>query len=113
MELTRRSFVAGTAATAALAGVASTATLAAAPSVAEAKAPVEDTSSWLGEAPEIAESDIVETRECELLIVGAGNGGMPAAATAAELGMDFIIAEKSAMVRRAPWWQARVAGSAP
>ena len=103
MELTRRTFVAGTAATAALAGVASTATLAAAPQAAQAKAPVED-GSWLGEAPEVAESDIVETRECELLIVGAGNGGLPAAATAAELGMDFILAEKGAMVTSERGW---------
>ena len=47
--------------------------------------------AWLGEEP--ADGDIVETKECDLLIVGAGNGGMVAAATASDLGMDFLLAE--------------------
>ena len=98
MEITRRNFLTGAATTAAVAAAAGSVTLASAPEAAQAKAPSEDNSDWLGTAPEIAEDEIVETRECELLIVGAGNGGMPAAATAAELGVDFIIAEKSTMV---------------
>ena len=53
---------------------------------------------WLGSAPEIAEGDIVETRDCDLLIVGAGNGGMAAAAYAADQGIDFIICEKGETV---------------
>lgn len=102
MELSRRNFLAGAAATAAVAGAATS--MAAAPQAASAKAPVEDTSSWLGEAPEVAESDIVNTRDCELLIVGAGNAGMAAAASAAELGMDFIVAEKGASVGQTRHW---------
>ena len=101
MELSRRNFLAG-AATAAVAGAA--ASMTAAPQAANAKAPVEDTTSWLGEAPEVAESDIVDTRDCELLIVGAGNAGMAAAASAAELGMNFIVAEKGAMVGQTRHW---------
>ena len=88
MECTRRNFVAGAAATAAAAS-----TLGGVPA-AQAKAPKQDTSNWLGEAPTIDESEIVDTRDCELLIVGAGNAGMTAAATAAELGIDTIVAEK-------------------
>ena len=102
MELSRRNFLAGAAATAAVAGAA--ASMTAAPQAASAKAPVEDATSWLGEAPEVAESDIVDTRDCELLIVGAGNAGMAAAASAAELGMDFIVAEKGAVVGQTRHW---------
>jgi fumarate reductase flavoprotein subunit len=111
MELTRRSFVSGTAAAATVAAVAATSagslssqsSAPLAPTVASAKAPTQDT-SWLGEAPDIAESDIVETRECELLIIGAGNAGMAAAATAAELGMDIIVAEKGEAVGDTRHW---------
>ena len=61
-------------------------------------------SNWLGSAPEIAEGDIVETRDTELLIVGAGNGGMAAAATAADLGLDFTLCEKTGSVQRTRHW---------
>lgn len=72
---------------------------------AAAPAPVAATTpDWLGEAPEIAESDIAETRHCDLLIVGAGNSGMSAAATAAELGADFIICEQDKEVQRTRHW---------
>ncbi len=49
---------------------------------------------YLGQAPEIAESDIKETRECDILIVGAGMSGSAAAATAADMGADFIVVDK-------------------
>jgi fumarate reductase flavoprotein subunit len=49
---------------------------------------------WLGEAPEIAESDITNTVDTDILICGAGMSGIMAGATAAELGVDFFIAEK-------------------
>ncbi len=51
-------------------------------------------SDYLGEAPEIAASDIKETRECDILIVGAGMSGSAAAATAADMGADFIVVDK-------------------
>lgn len=51
------------------------------------------TGDWLGAAPEIAEDEIVQTIDCDLLIVGAGNAGMVAAATAADLGLDFVVCE--------------------
>ena len=103
MELTRRTLLTGTAAATAVAAAAGSVTLSA-PQQAQAKAPERSSEDWLGTAPEIAESDIVETRECELLIVGAGNAGMSAAASAAELGMDFIVAEKGSVVGSTRHW---------
>ncbi len=104
MEMTRRTLLTGAAAASAAVAAAGSVTLAAAPQQAQAKAPERSSEDWLGSAPEIAESDIVETRECELLIVGAGNAGMSAAASAAELGMDFIIAEKGSVVGQTRHW---------
>lgn len=59
---------------------------------------------WLGAAQEIAEADIVETKETDLLIVGAGNGGMAAAAYAADQGVDFLIAEYGTAVGSTRHW---------
>ena len=59
---------------------------------------------WLGEAPEIADSEIAETRTTKLLIIGAGNGGMMAAATAADAGLDFIVAEQNTTVGDTRFW---------
>lgn len=50
---------------------------------------------WLGVEPEIAEADIVKTEETDFLIIGAGTAGMCAAGTAADLGLNFILAEKN------------------
>lgn len=74
-----------------------------APSVFEGLTP-----AWLGLPPDIAESDIVETRDCDLLIIGAGNGGMLGAAYAAELGIDFIVAEQNATVGATRHWYGAV-----
>lgn len=49
---------------------------------------------WLGEAPEIAASDIKETRETDILIVGAGMSGSAAIATAIDEGANFIAVDK-------------------
>lgn len=49
---------------------------------------------WLGEEPVVNEADIVAEETTEFLIIGAGNAGMVAAATASDLGLDFIVAEK-------------------
>ena len=54
--------------------------------VAVQDAPSVDTSNnldWLGTAPEIAESDIADTIDTEVLVVGAGNSGLMTAARAA------------------------------
>ena len=51
-------------------------------------------SDWLGEAPEIAESDISEELETEVLVVGCGTGGWIATMTAAEEGAKVLVLEK-------------------
>ncbi len=51
---------------------------------------------WLGSAPEIASGDIKETAETDVLVVGAGMAGIMAGGTLAELGANFMIAEKGA-----------------
>ncbi len=64
----------------------------------------EDDGDWLGVAPEIAESQIASTLSTDLLIVGAGNGGMMAAVTAADAGMDFILAEQNTVMGDTRHW---------
>ena len=54
-----------------------------------------DSEDWLGEAPQIADSQMASTHDTDLLIIGAGNGGMMAAATAADAKMDFMICEQN------------------
>lgn len=49
---------------------------------------------WLGTAPEIAESDIKETVDTEVLVVGCGTGGWITAMTAAEAGARVLVMEK-------------------
>ena len=49
---------------------------------------------WLGEAPEIAEADIKEELETEVLVVGCGTGGWIATMTAAEEGAKVLVLEK-------------------
>ncbi|NCB51187.1 MAG: FAD-binding protein [Clostridia bacterium] len=49
---------------------------------------------WLGAEPEIADSDISETLETEVLIVGAGTGGMFAACSAGEQGAKTLVIDR-------------------
>lgn len=53
---------------------------------------------WLGEEPAIDGGDIVASYDCDLLIVGAGCAGLAAAATAAEMGLNFILCDKALVV---------------
>lgn len=46
--------------------------------------------SWLGSAPEIAESDITETIDTEVVVVGCRTGGLPAVISAAENGAKVL-----------------------
>lgn len=52
-------------------------------------------SSWLGDAPEIADSDIKETVECDVVVCGGGHAGIQAALAAAEGGAKVCVIEKS------------------
>ena len=88
-NVSRRSFVAGAAAGTAALAAGSVASVALAD---EATANGQGT-GWLGTAPEIAASDIVDTLETDVLIVGAGCSGLVAGLAAAERGMDFILCE--------------------
>lgn len=55
---------------------------------------VSGNTDWLGTAPEIAESEIVETVDTEILVVGAGNAGLMAAARASSQGAKVLVIEK-------------------
>ena len=88
--------------------------------VIEKKDASEGPADWLGEAPEIAEADITETLTTDFLIVGAGNGGMAAAAYAAKQGYDFLVIEKGSTMARVRGWygaidsvDAKAAGEPP
>lgn len=82
-NVSRRGFLKGMAAAGTVVAASSLATTA----VAE-EAPK---NSWENGPAPIAESDIVETYDCEICIVGAGNAGVVAALTAAEDGADVIV----------------------
>jgi succinate dehydrogenase/fumarate reductase flavoprotein subunit len=47
----------------------------------------------LSAAPEISDEEIVSTLDTDFLIIGAGNAGMAAAATAADYGLNFMVCE--------------------
>lgn len=72
--------------------------------VIEKKEVADGPADWLGEAPEVAEADITETLTTDFLIVGAGNGGMAAAAYAAKQGYDFLVIEKGSTMARTRHW---------
>ena len=48
------------------------------------------TPSWLGEAPEIDESEITETLDYDVVVVGCRTGGLPAIMSAAENGAKVL-----------------------
>ena len=58
------------------------------------EAAAEASGDWLGTAPEIAESDITESVDTEVLVVGCGTGGWITAMTAAEEGAKVLVVEK-------------------
>lgn len=50
---------------------------------------------WLGAAPEVSEDDIIATHEADLIVVGAGTGGLFTACSAAEEGASVIVLERA------------------
>lgn len=63
-----------------------------------------DSDDWLGSAPEISDAEISSVLDTSLLIIGAGNGGMMAAATAAEAGLDFMVCEQNTALGDTRHW---------
>lgn len=56
------------------------------------------TPNWLGLPPEVAESEITETVDTEVLVVGIGTGGLPAVISAAENGAKVLGIERQAAI---------------
>ncbi|MFQ9742442.1 MAG: FAD-binding protein [Slackia sp.] len=54
--------------------------------------------SWLGSAPEIAQSDITETIDTEVVVVGCRTGGLPAVISAAENGAKVLGIEQMSSI---------------
>lgn len=71
-----------------------------------------DESDWLGKEPDIDEAAITETVDTDILIVGAGNGGMFAAAYAAANGLNFRVIEQNANVQDTRHWYGAVDSAA-
>ena len=66
---------------------------------------------WLGTEPDIDDDAIAETWETDILIVGAGNGGMCAAAYAAQNDLDFRIIEQNPNVQDTRHWYGAIDSS--
>ena len=92
--ISRRSFVGLAATAAAGAGVAASALNGTQARADESAPEASDVPAWLGTAPEIAESDIIETIDTEVLVCGAGTSGLFAACAAAEDGAKVVCLEK-------------------
>ena len=74
--------------------------------------PTGDENDWLGKEPDIDEAAITETWDTDILIVGAGNGGMGAAAYAAQNGLKFRIIEQNSVVQDTRHWYGAIDSSA-
>ena len=87
MEISRRSFLKGAAATGVVAALSSIGISAAAE---EAAAADESVKSYLPQE----KYDIAEERDFDVVVVGAGGGGMSAAIRAAQLGLNTVLLEQ-------------------
>ena len=74
--------------------------------------PTGDENDWLGTEPTIDEASITDTWDTDILIVGAGNGGMAAAAFAAQNGLNFRIIEQNSVVQDTRHWYGAIDTSA-
>ena len=80
--------------------------------VSSVQLPTGDANNWLGKEPDIDEAAITETVDTDILIVGAGNGGMFAAAYAAANGLNFRVIEQNANVQDTRHWYGAVDSAA-
>ncbi len=80
--------------------------------VSSVQLPTGDENDWLCKEPDIDEAAITETVDTDILIVGAGNGGMFAAAYAAANGLNFRVIEQNANVQDTRHWYGAVDSAA-
>ena len=80
--------------------------------ISSVQLPTGDENDWLGKEPDIDEAAITETVDTDILIVGAGNGGMFAAAYAAANGLNFRVIEQNANVQDTRHWYGAVDSAA-
>ena len=80
--------------------------------VTSVQLPTGDETDWLGKEPDIDEAAITETVDTDILIVGAGNGGMFAAAYAAANGLNFRVIEQNANVQDTRHWYGAIDSAA-
>ena len=80
--------------------------------VSSVQLPTGDANDWLGTEPDIDEAAITETVDTDILIVGAGNGGMFAAAYAAANGLNFRVIEQNANVQDTRHWYGAIDSAA-
>lgn len=80
--------------------------------VTSVQLPTGDENDWLGKEPDIDEAAITETVDTDILIVGAGNGGIFAAAYAAANGLNFRVIEQNGNVQDTRHWYGAIDSSA-
>ena len=80
--------------------------------VTSVQLPTGDENDWLGKEPDIAEAAITETVDTDILIVGAGNGGIFAAAYAAANGLNFRVIEQNGNVQDTRHWYGAIDSAA-
>lgn len=97
LHVTRRGFLIGVGAGGALAAAASLGGCAPKTTAeVDSGATAADTgvADWLGEEPQIADADIIETVDCEVLVVGGGTAGLFSACSARENGAKTLLIDK-------------------
>ena len=97
MDVSRRAFLGMGAAAAALVGAGLSGCAPQASSGSDGLAGTGAAVDWLGPEPEVAEDEIVETVDTEILVCGAGTSGLFAACAAAEEGARVVCLEKGAI----------------
>ena len=80
--------------------------------VTSVQLPTGDENDWLGKEPDIDETAITETVDTDILIVGAGNGGIFAAAYAAANGLNFRVIEQNGNVQDTRHWYGAIDSAA-
>ena len=94
-QATRRAFVGASGAVLAAAAAAKAAGIGA----AHADEAVSSDSDWLGAPQKVDESKIVETRECDVLVIGGGLSGLCALTAAAQESVSALLIEKHSTSR--------------